>query len=125
MKYFVRVGAQEVVVEVDGDQVRVDDRVVTARLATTADSPVIRLEIEGERHELADREQNVIARLRELPGQRWGFGPAQPWSATVVTSLFLHGDWMHLLGNLVFLWITAPFLEERVPTMRWFARLME
>ena len=53
MKYFVRVGAQEIVVDVDGDQVCIDDRVITARLSTAADSPVIRLELDGERHELA------------------------------------------------------------------------
>ena len=69
---------------------------------------------ERERHELADREQGVIDQLRALPSQRWGFVPAQPWSFTLLTSLFLHGDWMHLIGNLVFLWITAPFLEERL-----------
>lgn len=52
MKYFVRVGAQEVVVEVDGDQVRVDERAVTAHLVTSPGSPVIRLLLDGERHEL-------------------------------------------------------------------------
>jgi len=96
-----------------------DDEMVEELGAARSDflgsRPLPTLEVfERERHELADREQNVIARLRELPGQRWGFVPAQPWSATVLTSLFLHGDWMHLLGNLVFLWITAPFLEERL-----------
>jgi membrane associated rhomboid family serine protease len=71
-------------------------------------------EFERERHELADREQGVIDQLRALPSQRWGFVPARPWSVTLLTSLFMHGDWMHLIGNLVFLWITAPFLEERL-----------
>jgi membrane associated rhomboid family serine protease len=67
-----------------------------------------------ERRELADREASVLSRLRELPTQRWGFVPSQPWSATILTSLFLHAGWLHLIGNMVFLWITAPFLEERL-----------
>jgi len=69
---------------------------------------------ERERHELADREESVLSQIRALPRQRWGFVPSKPWSVTLLTSLFLHGDWLHLIGNLVFLWITAPFLEERL-----------
>ncbi|HET9316908.1 MAG TPA: rhomboid family intramembrane serine protease [Vicinamibacteria bacterium] len=96
-----------------------DDELVeelgAARSAFLGSRPLPSLEVfERERHQLADHERSVVARLRELPGQRWGFVPAQPWSATILTSLFMHGDWMHLLGNLVFLWITAPFLEERL-----------
>jgi membrane associated rhomboid family serine protease len=96
-----------------------DDEVVEGlgaeRSAFLGSRPLPSLEVfERERHELADRERSVVARLRELPGQRWGFVPAQPWSVTILTSLFMHGGWMHLLGNLVFLWITAPFLEERL-----------
>lgn len=31
---------------------------------------------------------------------------------TLVTSTFLHGGWMHLLGNMLFLWIFGDNLEE-------------
>jgi membrane associated rhomboid family serine protease len=30
---------------------------------------------------------------------------------TVVTSMFLHGGWMHLIGNMLFLWIFADNIE--------------
>ena len=30
---------------------------------------------------------------------------------TTITSMFLHGGWMHLLGNMLFLWIFADNLE--------------
>lgn len=53
MKYYVRVGARELVVEVDGDQVSVDGRLVTASLQGTPGSPVVRLSLDGQRHELA------------------------------------------------------------------------
>jgi len=35
-----------------------------------------------------------------------------PW-ATVFTSMFLHGSWMHLIGNMLYLWIFADNVEDR------------
>jgi membrane associated rhomboid family serine protease len=32
----------------------------------------------------------------------------------VVTSMFMHGDWMHFLGNMWFLWIFGDNVEDRV-----------
>jgi membrane associated rhomboid family serine protease len=32
--------------------------------------------------------------------------------ATMVTYMFLHGGWLHLLGNLLFLWIFADNVED-------------
>jgi membrane associated rhomboid family serine protease len=34
-----------------------------------------------------------------------------PFYATVVTSMFLHGGWTHLLGNLLFLWVYGNNVE--------------
>lgn len=34
--------------------------------------------------------------------------------ATLVTSMFLHGGWMHLLGNMWFLWIFGDNLEDEM-----------
>ncbi len=41
-------------------------------------------------------------------------GPAQvsPW-ITLVTSMFLHGGWMHFLGNMWFLYIFGDNVEDR------------
>lgn len=33
-------------------------------------------------------------------------------SHTVITSMFLHGGWMHLIGNMLFLWIFGDNLED-------------
>jgi membrane associated rhomboid family serine protease len=33
---------------------------------------------------------------------------------TLVTSMFLHGGWMHLLGNMLFLWVFADNIEASV-----------
>jgi len=34
-----------------------------------------------------------------------------PW-ATLLTSMFLHGGWFHLIGNMVFLWIFGNNVED-------------
>ena len=33
---------------------------------------------------------------------------------TLFTSMFLHGGWMHLIGNMVFLWVFADNIEQTV-----------
>src|SRR2546428_8239210 len=33
---------------------------------------------------------------------------------TLVTSLFMHGGWFHLLGNMLYLWIFADNVEDRM-----------
>jgi membrane associated rhomboid family serine protease len=48
----------------------------------------------------------------------WGLVPARFLSGqgleTIVTSMFLHGGWMHLAGNMLFLWIYGDNLEEEM-----------
>jgi membrane associated rhomboid family serine protease len=39
-----------------------------------------------------------------------GIGGPVPW--TIVTSMFLHGGWMHLGGNMLYLWIFGDNLED-------------
>lgn len=40
-----------------------------------------------------------------------GYHPI-PEPLTLVTSLFLHAGWMHLLGNMAFLWVFADNIED-------------
>lgn len=37
-----------------------------------------------------------------------------PAALTLFTSLFLHGDWLHLLGNMLFLWVFGDNIEDAV-----------
>jgi membrane associated rhomboid family serine protease len=37
---------------------------------------------------------------------------AFPASLTLMTSMFLHGGWMHLLGNMLYLWIFGNNIED-------------
>jgi membrane associated rhomboid family serine protease len=44
-----------------------------------------------------------------------------PRFASPLTSMFLHGGWMHLLGNLLFLWIYGDNVEDAMGHARYFA----
>ncbi|MCS7179273.1 MAG: rhomboid family intramembrane serine protease [Anaerolineae bacterium] len=71
---------------------------------------------------------NVLAFLWELmlgPDlerflMTWGAVPAfitnpthYPWAPlTLLTSMFLHGGWMHLIGNMLYLWIFGDNVED-------------
>ena len=44
--------------------------------------------------------------------RRFGFSPADPRPVTWITSMFLHGGLMHLLGNMVFLFIVGVAVER-------------
>jgi membrane associated rhomboid family serine protease len=35
-----------------------------------------------------------------------------PWPWTVLTSMFMHGGWMHIIGNMWFLWIFGDNVED-------------
>jgi membrane associated rhomboid family serine protease len=41
-----------------------------------------------------------------------------PLPGSIFTSMFLHGSWMHLIGNMWFLWIFGDNVEERLGTIR-------
>ena len=38
---------------------------------------------------------------------------------SAVTSLFLHGSWLHLLGNMLFLWVFGNNIEDRFGRLRY------
>ncbi|MER5981827.1 rhomboid family intramembrane serine protease [Streptomyces sp. NPDC001787] len=52
--------------------------------------------------------------------ERWGVIPAELWDGsahaalTPLTALFVHGSWLHLLGNLLFLYVFGAMTEERM-----------
>ncbi len=40
-------------------------------------------------------------------------GPSPIW-LTLLTSMFMHGGWLHLAGNMLFLWIFGDNVEHRI-----------
>ena len=73
---------------------------------------------------------NVFVFLRELAGgpafiQQWSVIPAhiaagQDW-VTLLTAMFMHGGWMHIIGNMVFLWAFGPEIEDAMGPLRYLA----
>ena len=66
---------------------------------------------------------NAIAWLFELALPRdvlpaflqlYGVVPADFHASTLVSSMFLHGSWMHVIGNMWYLWIFGDNVEDRV-----------
>src|SRR4051812_4448842 len=46
--------------------------------------------------------------------QVYGVVPARFHALTLLTSMFLHGSWMHVIGNMWYLWIFGDNVEDRV-----------
>ncbi len=40
------------------------------------------------------------------------------WEVTAFTSMFMHGSWAHLLGNMLFLWIFGNNVEDTLGRIR-------
>jgi rhomboid family protein len=45
----------------------------------------------------------------------------QDWEVTAVTSMFMHGGWLHLIGNMLFLWIFGNNVEDALGRVRFLA----
>ena len=46
--------------------------------------------------------------------QQYGVVPAYFSWVSVITSMFLHGGWLHFLGNILYLWIFGDNVEDRM-----------
>jgi membrane associated rhomboid family serine protease len=76
--------------------------------------------------------QLFMGSMTERVIQTFGFIPArtvnpaafqyEPWEVaiTLVTSLFLHGGFVHLFGNLIYLWVFGGAIEDVVGHVRFF-----
>jgi membrane associated rhomboid family serine protease len=71
---------------------------------------------------------NVLVFFLELSGgdafvNRWSVVPAdivagRHW-ITILTGMFMHGSWSHILGNMVFLWAFGPQIEHAMNPRRY------
>jgi len=73
---------------------------------------------------------NALVFLLELAGgaafvTRWSVVPADILAGrrwfTVLTSMFMHASWSHILGNMVFLWAFGPEIEDTMNGWRYAA----
>ena len=52
---------------------------------------------------------------------QWGFRPVAPQIPTLFTAMFLHSGFLHLAGNMLFLWIYGDNVEYRLGRVRFLA----
>lgn len=38
---------------------------------------------------------------------------------TIFTAMFMHGGWMHIIGNMIFLWAFGPVMEDAMGPLRY------
>lgn len=48
----------------------------------------------------------------ENPYAKWGYTPAEPSVTGLFTSMFIHGGWLHLIGNMFFLYLAGCSIED-------------
>jgi membrane associated rhomboid family serine protease len=53
---------------------------------------------------------------------RWSLVPRQVVAGhdlyTLLTAMFMHAGWLHILGNMVFFWVFGPEIEDAMGSMR-------
>src|SRR6516164_6565735 len=71
---------------------------------------------------------NALIFLLELSGgeafvTRWSVTPADIVAGhhwiTILTAMFMHGSWSHIIGNMVFLWAFGPEVEDAMNPRRY------
>ena len=67
--------------------------------------------------------QQAVYQLGFIPAVFFGRADlSQHWIApemSIVTSMFMHGGWLHLIGNMLYLWIFGDNVEDRVGHARY------
>ncbi len=73
---------------------------------------------------------NAVVFVMELMGgdafvMRWAETPADIVAGhhwiTILTAMFMHAGWMHIIGNMVFLWAFGPEVEDAMGPLRYLA----
>jgi membrane associated rhomboid family serine protease len=73
---------------------------------------------------------NVLVFIAELMGGdafvlKWAVVPADIVAGhhwiTILTAMFMHGGWLHIIGNMVFLWAFGPEIEDAMNPLRYAA----
>jgi membrane associated rhomboid family serine protease len=56
---------------------------------------------------------------------RWSLIPSEIASGrnliTILSAMFMHGGWVHIIGNMVYLWAFGPEIEDQMARVRYVA----
>jgi membrane associated rhomboid family serine protease len=69
-------------------------------------------EVQKQQEHFDEMVADLFAQIRSSPIHRCGLIPAHPDALHFLTSMFMHGGWLHLIGNMFFLYLTGFFVED-------------
>jgi membrane associated rhomboid family serine protease len=61
----------------------------------------------------------VLAHVAFVPAFFWGGAPLVDSFLRALISMFLHGGWLHLGGNMLYLWVFGDNIEDRLGHFRY------
>lgn len=91
---------------------QLNDMILTIQQAEEDLPFLLPSEVEARQAELDDRFELAFAKIAEHPFRRWGLVAAHPSARGALGHMFVHGGWLHLLGNLFLLFLTGTFIED-------------
>jgi len=79
----------------------------------SGEPPIPASTLEAEQAKLDELTKRAFTALEAHPWYRFGLIPSAPTATGLFTHMFLHGGWLHLIPNLLFLFLTGCFIEDR------------
>jgi membrane associated rhomboid family serine protease len=75
-----------------------------------------KIRIQDDPDKLQQEMDSLSARYAELDStslmSKYAYIPGRPTALSLITANFLHGGWLHLIGNMWFLWLAGALLED-------------
>jgi len=68
--------------------------------------------IAAQQDELDTLTQQYYDTRKEVPYYKWGYIPREKSYVKLITHMFIHGGWLHLIFNLLLFYILGPFIED-------------
>jgi len=67
---------------------------------------------------LGERLQGFLQQAAFVPERYFAEGGVAAEARPILVSMFLHGGWMHLIGNMLYLWIFGDNVEDQLGHLR-------
>jgi membrane associated rhomboid family serine protease len=96
-----------------GRAARADTReALVEGMRSSVEPPSDRALVRSEQEQLDRLWHEATRSAPDHPFERWGLVPSRMSIATILTHMFLHAGWLHILGNLFILYLSGPFIED-------------
>jgi membrane associated rhomboid family serine protease len=69
-------------------------------------------EVQKQQEHFDELVADLYVQIRSSPVHKLGLVPAHPDALHFLTSMFMHGGWLHLIGNMFFLYLTGFFVDD-------------